>query len=311
GRGRKAVAEATFQSLFGLDPAAMDEQLPPMVELPSYEVAIAQALAKHPAILAAQESLLEANSRERVQRGAYSPTANLVLTSSQGENQGGVDGENNSKSAMLEVTFNLFSGYRDTHVRREASFLVKQAEETLAKSRKDVTERLSTAYRQWQTSAALTTTHIAQVAEATAVRAAYMEQYQLGRRTLLDLLDGESELFAAQNSLIDEQFQSLIEAYRVHFGMGNLLVALQIALPDAALPETVTFARSKEDVLGGSPPPVRQKEEKESPTTAILSDMMEAMSKEDVLGDSPPPVRQKEEKESPTTAILSDMMEAM
>ncbi|MEO5341513.1 MAG: TolC family protein [Magnetococcus sp. MYC-9] len=231
-RGSQRVAEALFQTLFGVKAEGLEEQFPAAEPLPDYEEALTQALAHHPTILAARESLTEVRAREQSQNGSFSPAANLLLTASQGRDQGGVEGENSVQSAMLEVTFNLYSGQRDSHIRREAAFVTRQAEENLAKSRLDVSERLANAYRSWQMSRDLLQTHTSQAREARMVQAAYLEQYQLGKRTLLDLLDSESELSAARNSLIEHYYQVQIERYRVLFSQGRLLATLEIALPD-------------------------------------------------------------------------------
>ncbi|MBF0160808.1 MAG: TolC family outer membrane protein [Magnetococcales bacterium] len=240
-RGNQQRAEALFYSVFGMEAQGLTEPLPMSTPVAPYEVLLATALATHPAILAAQEGVMEEKAREQSHRGAYSPSANLVLTASDGKDQGGVAGEQAVQSAMLEVTVNLFSGYRDTHTQREAHFVTQQAENALAKSRLDVTEQLANAYRLWETVHALLQTYKAQAAEAQTVQEAYLEQYQLGKRTLLDLLDSESELSAARNNLMDAHYQSGIENYRLAFSQGKLLAQLQLALPDMATPQPPQF----------------------------------------------------------------------
>lgn len=282
--GSLQMAESLFQSLFGAEPEGLEERFPALVPFASAEEALAIALAQHPAILAAQESLLEAQARERVQEGANTPAANLVLTASQVRDQGGNEGETNTQSAMLEVTFNLFSGHRDIHIQREAAFMAKQAEDSRAKVQLDVTERVANAYRSWQTTRSLVAIYAAQVESLRRVRGAYLEQFHLGKRTMLDLLDSESELFSAQSSLIGEQYQDYIEGYRVQFSVGRLLSALQIPIPDPLLPQTVDFAQTKQHLvepdvawpgaIPSKPSPVEEDKEAraEKPLSFILPD---------------------------------------
>ncbi|MBF0583303.1 MAG: TolC family outer membrane protein [Magnetococcales bacterium] len=257
-QGSLQVAEAGFQTLFGFEPQGLQEPGDSVAFFNSAEEALALALKQHPALLAAQESVTEAQARERAQNGAYTPAANLVLTASQVRDQSGVEGQTSTKSAMLEVTFNLFSGHRDSHLQREAAFLAKQAEENLAKARLDVTERVASAFRSWQTSLDLVKIYRAQVAELSRVRMAYREQFNLGKRTMLDLLDSESEWFAAQNSLIGELYQGQMDGYRLLFSVGGLLSALQIPLPAGVVPQTVTYAETKKYLLEARTDPTWQ-----------------------------------------------------
>ncbi len=74
------------------------------------------------------------------------------------------------------------------------------------------------------------------------VREAYQQQFGLGDRTLLDLLDSENELFSARRRLSDVTFAGLYSQYRVKATMGELLKSQGVVAPmaSAALSEVKT-----------------------------------------------------------------------
>jgi len=67
-------------------------------------------------------------------------------------------------------------------------------------------------------------------------RDAYVEQFKIGDRTLLDLLDSENELFEARGTLVDARRDDAAALYRVRASMGNLVEHFGATVPDEAQP---------------------------------------------------------------------------
>ena len=65
-------------------------------------------------------------------------------------------------------------------------------------------------------------------AAAAQVVSAYRQQFELGRRSLLDVLDVENELFQARISVVNAEIQHRIAEYRVLATMGTLISALGV-----------------------------------------------------------------------------------
>lgn len=68
------------------------------------------------------------------------------------------------------------------------------------------------------------------------VRTAYQEQFSLGDRSLLDMLDSENEVFSAQRRYVELQFVEMFSTYRINARMGELLKSMSIQPPTAAQP---------------------------------------------------------------------------
>src|SRR5690606_22553988 len=67
------------------------------------------------------------------------------------------------------------------------------------------------------------------------VKEAYQKQFSLGDRTLLDLLDNENELFAAQRRLVELTYTELYSQYRIKAAEGELLQSLGVVPPMEAV----------------------------------------------------------------------------
>ncbi len=56
----------------------------------------------------------------------------------------------------------------------------------------------------------------------------YKQQFDLGQRSLLDLLDTENELFQARKDYLDAEFNELSARYRLLNATGQLLDSLRV-----------------------------------------------------------------------------------
>ncbi|MES9868784.1 MAG: TolC family protein, partial [Sedimenticola sp.] len=54
-------------------------------------------------------------------------------------------------------------------------------------------------------------------------RDAYVQQFNIGKRTLLDLLNTENEVFQAKRAYREAEYDSLFAEYRILAGVGGLL----------------------------------------------------------------------------------------
>jgi adhesin transport system outer membrane protein len=60
-------------------------------------------------------------------------------------------------------------------------------------------------------------------------RDAYIKQFNIGQRTLLDLLDSENELFTDRANYVEAQYIDIFSRYRLMADTGHLLDSLGVA----------------------------------------------------------------------------------
>ena len=68
--------------------------------------------------------------------------------------------------------------------------------------------------------------HVQSIAKT---RTAYANQFKIGQRTLLDLLNSENELYQAKRSLVTANYDHLSGCYRILANMGRLVDEMQLA----------------------------------------------------------------------------------
>ncbi|MFV0489244.1 MAG: agglutination protein, partial [Vibrio fluvialis] len=60
----------------------------------------------------------------------------------------------------------------------------------------------------------------------------YIQQFNVGRRSLLDVLDAKVETFVARRNYTKTKFDRMFAAYRLFNSMGILTYALRVDYPD-------------------------------------------------------------------------------
>src|SRR5262249_44530086 len=73
-------------------------------------------------------------------------------------------------------------------------------------------------------------------------RNAYLQQYEIAQRSLLDLLNSENELYSARRARANARYDLSLACFRTHAGMSQLGTLLGIAPPQTEP------ARDKESV---------------------------------------------------------------
>ena len=63
----------------------------------------------------------------------------------------------------------------------------------------------------------------------------YLDQFSIGRRTLLDVLDAQNELFIARSNNVDSVYAQKFAVYRILAMEGHLLETLNVQKPREAI----------------------------------------------------------------------------
>jgi adhesin transport system outer membrane protein len=136
------------------------------------------------------------------------------------------DGQNSNAAAdVLELTmnFNLFNGFSDRNLVRQTAEKLNSSRDLRDKACVDTRQVVSIAYNdinQLQVQRSYREKHTVSIENA---REAYRKQFDIGQRTLLDLLDTENEYFQSKRSLANTQYDMQIAYARVYAGQGELL----------------------------------------------------------------------------------------
>ena len=218
-------------------PALLGSALPA-----SSKLALDQLHKKNPALLASVENIEAAQYDINVRRAAYSPKLDFRARTDNTDNYLGVNGERNMNVAELVVTYNIFNGGSDRA--REKQYVERKniAYDLREKACRDTRQTLLIAYNDIQRLSEQVSFLTVQVNLLEKTRDAYRDQYNVGQRTLLDLLDTENELLAARRSAINGDIDLSLAYLRTYAGMGTLLEYLGLQKLDADTPNSEDLA---------------------------------------------------------------------
>nr|WP_298141010.1 TolC family outer membrane protein [uncultured Pseudomonas sp.] len=231
-----ADAEANFFSATGrvadelVSPSTIKGAVP--AEL---DVARQMVMDNNPFLKSAQADVNAAEKQYEVAKAPFYPRLDLELATSADNDTQGDQGHNNSWRAAVVMNYNLFNGMRDKARLQSTAHQINESMDIRNNALRVLNENLSLAWNAME-NARLQTPKARDYAEYTAkVREAYQQQFSLGQRTLLDLLDSENELFTANRRYTDVRYTEEFSMYRVSAAMGDLLRQQQVVVPAEAV----------------------------------------------------------------------------
>jgi adhesin transport system outer membrane protein len=230
--GQLAQAETAYRHVVGAAPGVLRRPEGLAEHLPiDIDRVVAEAVAAHPAVLAAEREHSAAQADRDSARGRLAPRLNLEAGVARNTDIDGVRGVNDERFVMLRLRSNLFRGGADLARTREAEARLDEAGANLGRVRNDVERDLRQAWQGLNANRARIG-ELERHAEISAqVVEAYRAQFGIGQRTLLDVLNSENELYNARASALNGTLAVSADEVRVLAAVGRLLNALGLSMP--------------------------------------------------------------------------------
>ncbi|RAU18411.1 hypothetical protein DN062_06435 [Nitrincola tibetensis] len=140
-------------------------------------------------------------------------------------------GNNNNQAdgrVAIEFRYNLLNGGRDQASLRRAYEEVNIAKDLRDKACVDLRQTVQIAYNDVQKLDLQLPALNQHRLSSNNVRNAYKNQFDIGQRTLLDVLDSENEYYQASRAYTNALYDKSIALARTYTGMGQLLPALNV-----------------------------------------------------------------------------------
>lgn len=227
---------ARYLRIVGEMPPANLPPLPEPFKLgtlpPSIDVLMRDGLQGSPTLNAAVENVRASTMAIESRKAAYMPRVDLRAYASRDNDTGGFAGNTRVNGVELVLNYNLFRGGADKARERQAVDLKEQARDLQEKACRDVRQTLSIAYsdaRSLSEQQRYLDQHRLSTEKA---REAYRQQFDIGQRTLLDLLDSQNEYFEATRAYINARHSQVAAQARTLAGMGQLVAALGVTRGD-------------------------------------------------------------------------------
>ncbi len=227
---------ARFLRVVGEKPASTLQGLPEPFKLgtlpASTEMLLRDGLQNSPTLLAAVQNARANRIAVDAAKASYLPRVDLQVYGTQGNNSGGAIGDSHSQGIAVALSYNLYRGGADKAKEKQAVSLADQARDQQEKACRDVRQTLSLAYSDVRSlSEQMGYIDVHRLATEKA-REAYRQQFDIGQRTLLDLLDTQNEFFQASRSYINARYDQVAAQARTLAAMGQLVATVGVSRVD-------------------------------------------------------------------------------
>lgn len=231
-------AEIAYLKVVGKPPVNLT--MPPVPQnIPrSVDEAVKIGQENHPILRSAQADVDAAQAQREIARSFFSPRVELEASYSNNRNIDGLEGPNRDRMLMLWLKWNAFRGGFDYYRLKETGLQINEASEIARNTNRQVEAAVRLAYNAFATARDRLPSLERYVKSSDTTRAAYASQFDIGQRTLLDLLDSENEFFTARSTYINGKFIEMGARYRILNAMGQLLTTLDVAPPEQAMVQT-------------------------------------------------------------------------
>lgn len=187
-------------------------------------------IANNPSIKMKEYGLLAAKNVNMYAKKEYFPKLDLKLSKSKSYDQSGLEGTTDSTNAMVVMSYNLYNGGIDeNNIQKSLSNVLQKQEELFAKKQEEL-KKLQLFYINKDMTEKRMEHLNAYVFTNKEKLMSYKEEFELGRRSLLDLLGAEDDYNGAKKQLIRAMYDYDITKYKILYSMGGLLEVFGVAI---------------------------------------------------------------------------------
>lgn len=212
-----------------LDPVVLDTDIPASLD------GLIDATYQHNYSLRAALSNVEyAQANVQEQKSNFYPNLAFVARTGYYKNRNSFDSWNDEREhgrdsiVELRLNYNLFNGGADKAAYNSANARVLKAQDTKNQMCLDLRKSVSTAFNNVNNLESQMQWLQRHRDESAAVVKAYNDQFDIGRRSLLDVLDSENEAFQSNRSYAAAQYELMKAQLQILYSTGKLLPALGV-----------------------------------------------------------------------------------
>lgn len=194
----------------------------------SLQDAIAAAKTHNPRIYAARADIDAADAAVRNARSNYAPTVDLEGRASVGNDVGTSQGNTNDLQVRLVARWNLYRGGIDQA--REQEQIRRASEQRFASDQvhREIEESVRSAWNERSSRGELSQILGSQSSQNAKLVSSYGEQFKIGQRSLLDVLDAQNTRFNTSIVAETARFAALFAEYKILAASGSLLKSMSV-----------------------------------------------------------------------------------
>ncbi len=225
---------ARYQRIVGELPPQNMSPAPSLAdELPSdVSEAVRMAFEGNPDFHAAIENIAVQRAEQNAARAAFMPRLDIQGRTGTNNQDDAIAGRSDEHSIQLVASMNLYRGGSDSAAFDAAATRIEQAVNQREVACTNVRQTTQIAYNDTQRlneQLRYLNDHRQSIDR---VRGAYQQQFDIGQRTLLDVLDSENEYFEASRAYANAEFDLTLAHARTLAAMGQLMQTLEVVRDD-------------------------------------------------------------------------------
>ncbi len=224
-RYMRIVGDLPAQNL--MPAPALEEELPASVS-----EAVSLAFEGNPDFHAAIENINVQRAERESTRAAFMPRVEIQGRTGTNNQDDAISGRRDEHSIQLVASMNLYNGGSDRAAFRAASDRIEEAVNQRELACTNVRQTTQIAYNDAQRLREQLTYLNQHRLSIDRVRGAYQQQFDIGQRTLLDVLDSENEYFEASRAYANAQYDITLADARTLAATGQLMQTLDIMRDD-------------------------------------------------------------------------------
>ena len=242
-------ARAKFERLVKLQPNQLVmPSIPHAPNIPrNLSAALSKAYVMHPILKSAQADIKAAVAQYDESKFTDYPKIDLVVESDRNRNIDGVEGPNDNNIVMLRATYNIFKGGEYFAKQRETAYAVVESREIKNRTILQIKEAVNLAWIAMTSQDQRKRKLYAYKINAVKTLHAYEEEFKLNKRSLLDVLDSQNEVFQSSLEFQTAKYDEIFARYRLLNTMGMLNQFLHVNVSVATQDNQAMHALVQED----------------------------------------------------------------
>jgi adhesin transport system outer membrane protein len=200
-----------------------------LFKMPENETEFVDSVLKNNIFLSSKLKELDAQLFEEKASGSTKlPSLYLESGASWNANLDAVRGRNSDAFIMLRMKYDLFNGGADKASERIVKLQTQDMRYELDDLRRELKREASQAWLSYQSNSIRVNFLQDYVESAQTTKTAYAQQFNIGQRSLIDLLDAENELLKAKGQLHESKQELVLSKYQIMHLQGQLLSVLKL-----------------------------------------------------------------------------------
>ena len=188
--------------------------------------AVEIALHYNPSLLASEYNVRLAQATKEEKKSPFYPKLDIEIAQLANKNLSAIEGTDDRFRAMAYLSYNFFNGFADHAALQKSKFSLYQEQEKKNGIKRQVIENLNLAWNAYEKLQEQVIHLKNYKVHSKNTLDLYSKEFDLGRRSLLDLLAAQNDYINSDVQIISTEYSILYAQYRIMDSMGTLVSSI-------------------------------------------------------------------------------------